>query len=74
MDEIIWENTIDNNTWKATVIRTNPYRGLLYVTNVATGECILEEKVHIAYDAPFGPDVEDLSLWMGRVIEVIDAQ
>lgn len=74
MEDIVWENTVDKGVWAVKVVRTAPYKGSLSVTKVETGDRVLEEPVGISYDAPFGPDVEDLQMWMDRVIEVIDAQ
>lgn len=71
-DQVVWENTVDNNTWLCQVTREKPYSGLLIVTEVATGEIIHSEPVTIAYDAPFGPDVCDVKEWQNICIQVID--
>lgn len=73
MEDIVWENTVDQGVWLVRVVRTAPYQGLLSVTKV-DGKVVHEEPVGISYDAPFGPDVADLDQWMDRAIEVIDAQ
>lgn len=73
MNEVVWENTVDQGVWLVRVVRTAPYQGLLSVIKVG-GEVVHEEPVGISYDAPFGPDVADLGQWMDRAIEVIDAQ
>jgi hypothetical protein len=71
---VVWENTVDARTWHCQVTRIpeDPYRARLRVTRILNDEVILDEEVGLAYGAPFGPDVADVSDWARRVIEVID--
>jgi len=68
----VWEATVDNNTWKAQVTRDSDYRGTLAVTKVDDGTEILRESVGLSYRAIFGPDADDVHLWMVMSIEAID--
>ena len=68
----VWHNTVDNETWSTDVHRIAPYRGLLTVTEVATGETVHAEEVGLSYQAIFGPDIDDVESWKGKCIDVID--
>jgi hypothetical protein len=70
---IVWETTLDDHTWGCRVKRTEPYNGVLTVWRVKDGKEILSEPVTMAYDALFGPDVDDMTVWQNRVIEVVDS-
>jgi hypothetical protein len=72
--DIVWENTIDGGTWGCKVVRTQQYVGQLTVWNTASGEVILDQQVGLAYDAIFGPDVDDLAAWEGAILGSIDRQ
>jgi hypothetical protein len=71
---VVYENTIDGGKWGCKVIRTEPYVGQLTVWNIASGTVILDERVGLAYDAVFGPDVDDLAGWQGMILGSIDRQ
>ncbi len=70
--DVVWQNTIDANTWSAEVVRVSEGTAQLSVTEVATGQVVHAERVGLAYGAIFGPDVDDLRQWQDRVIAVID--
>lgn len=72
--QIVWDNTVDNGTWRVWVERTDNYKGVLLVERISTGERVLEEEVGLAYQAIFGPDVADVNQWQNKAIEVIDAE
>lgn len=59
--DLVWCNTLDNGTYQATVTRVGPYRGRLIITR--DDKIVRERAVGIMYDAPFGPDVEDVRAW-----------
>ena len=69
---VVWENTIDRGTWGCKVVRTGERQGRLTVWSTSTGVTILDEPVGLAYDAVFGPDVDDLAMWQGAVLGAID--
>src|ERR1700722_16842193 len=68
--DIIWTNSLDGGTYKATVVRTAPYQGLLTLTRGET--CVLECSVSVSYDAPFGADAEDVINWQQLCVRAAD--
>lgn len=72
MKDVIWENTLDNNTWKAKVVGVADYTGELTVTEVASGKVVHRETVGLSYGALFGPDTSDVINWENRVVDVVD--
>lgn len=74
MSDIVWEATVDGNTWKAQVVRTGDYTGTLEVYRVDGNDLIHSESVGLSYQAIFGPDVEDVAEWQVKALDVIDAQ
>lgn len=69
---IVWFRTVDDNTWACQVVRTSEYKGLLTVTRLSDGKEILSQHVGLAYDALFGPDLDDVEDWKETCIEAID--
>jgi hypothetical protein len=69
---VVYENTLDNNTWTVKVVRVRPYEGTLTITKVASSEEIHSQPVTLAYDAAFGPDVDDVADWQEIAIKVVD--
>jgi hypothetical protein len=67
----VWEASLDNGAFTASVERTAPYRGLLQVRD-ADGNTIHRQVMGLAYDARFGPDVDDVATWMDAVTTVVD--
>lgn len=67
---IVYENTLDGGTYELKVVRLEPYRGLL--TLQRADNVVLEKNVGISYDAPFGPDAEDVEAWNHIGIEAAD--
>jgi len=55
----------------ATVLRTKPYHGTL--TLLCGDRRVLQLDVTISYDAPFGPDGEDVHDWKRLCVEATDA-
>lgn len=53
------------------VVRSRPYHGIL--TLLRGDRCVLKVDVGISYDAPFGPDGEDLREWQSLASEAADA-
>jgi hypothetical protein len=68
----VWEGTVDDQTWEVKVVRVSDYRGTLTVTRISDQKEILREEVGLAYQAIFGPDVDDLNMWQVMSIEAID--
>jgi hypothetical protein len=69
----VWECTVDDGEFKIEVKHKDAYVGQLIVFVVRTGEILLDEVVGLAYNAQFGPDVDDVIKWESKAIEVIDA-
>ncbi len=70
-DDVVWWNQLDKGRYVATVVRTQPYRGLLTLTR--EDRVVFQASVGIAYNAPFGPDMEDVAAWEQRCVEAADA-
>lgn len=68
----VWDATIDDNTWKAEVLRESDHRGTLVVTKTDDATEILREPVGLSFSAINGPDVDDVNMWQVMVIEAID--
>jgi hypothetical protein len=73
-ENVVYQNTIDNNTWEMKVVRVTDYQGELSVTRVADGEVVHTAIVGLAYGAIFGPDAADVADWQDAALKVIDAQ
>lgn len=76
-ENVVWENTVDGNTWRCWVTRdpdSPDYRGRLRVARVSDGKVISDEPVTLAYGAVFGPDVADVDLWQSTALLAIDTQ
>lgn len=56
--DVVWTNSLDRGTYLASVVRLRPYCGLLTVTRSEV--IVLKREIGISYDAPFGPDMEDV--------------
>jgi hypothetical protein len=69
--DVIWTDSLDGGTYVATVLRTKPYHGTL--TLLCADRCVLQRNVTISYDAPFGPDGEDVYDWKCMCVEAADA-
>jgi hypothetical protein len=72
--QVVWHQTVDRNVWWAKVTRVDNYKGRLQVGRVSDDEIILDEEVGLAYQAIFGPDVDDVALWQEKTIEAIDSR
>jgi len=71
---VVYENTVDEGKWAMKVVRAKPYVGSLIVTKVETGEEVYHQPVTLAYDAAFGPDMDDVAEWQAITINVIDKE
>lgn len=72
MAEIIWENSVDNNTYQVVVYGHNssPYLGTIKVTK---GDVVLiEHDVGLSYGAVFGPDAMDVDAWKAETMHAIE--
>lgn len=70
--EPVWQSTVDKGVWNAVVEDTTPGKGELVVSRIEDGKVILTEEVTLAYNAIFGPDVDDVRMWQVMTIEAID--
>jgi hypothetical protein len=71
-ENVVWEATVDDHTWKAEVRRTGDRQGVLTVKRIDDDQVIYSDTVNLAYDAIFGPDVADVAEWQSLTIEAID--
>lgn len=67
----VWTATLDGR-YTVTVTREAPYRGIL---RIAEGDKVLRwEPVGLMYDAPFGPDVDDVAHWQEIAVHFVDGR
>ncbi len=71
-EDVVWQGTIDQNTYAAKVVRVDSYQAVLTVTRTADQTIVLNEPVRLSYDARFGPDVFDLHMWQHMATEAVD--
>jgi len=69
--DVVWFDKLDQGTFVATVIRQRPYVGTLLLTRGDRN--VLTKQVTISYDAPFGPDGEDVMEWQRLCAAAADA-
>lgn len=68
-DGSVWVQTLDDGVYTALVTQTDdPYRGVLELWRGDTVK-LKSEPVSIAYGAPFGPDVDDVTTWQLIILE-----
>jgi hypothetical protein len=72
MTDLVWEQTVDDGTYRCWVERTEDYTGILRVEHVDDHQLLLETDVGLAYQARFGPDIADVDAWRTLSIRVID--
>ena len=65
----IWKNKVDNK-YDVFVDSDKPYHGFLIIKD--GDKELFKEETHIAYDARFGPDLNDVYAWESKCIEIID--
>ncbi len=69
--DLVYENSLDGGKYKLRVLREKPYLGRLTLTR---DDVIVHERdVGIMYDAPYGPDVEDIQTWQQISTDAADA-
>lgn len=72
LSENAWSAILDGR-YKIEVQRTEPYQGVLCVWDGKNNDkLMLEQVVGISYNAQFGPDVADLSMWQDTACKLID--
>jgi hypothetical protein len=69
--DVVWFDRLDGGTFTGTVIRQGPYVGTLLLTRGDRN--VLEKRVEISYDAPYGPDGEDVLEWKRLCLEAADS-
>ena len=62
-DAQVWTTILDAR-FTITVNRTAPFRGELTIAD--DDKVLHREPVDLAYDAQFGPDVDDVELWQNK--------
>ena len=68
-ENVVWNSTLDGR-YTLTVVRTGPYRAEL---SIHDGDQVLHrEGVGLAYDALFGPDVDDVYRWQQIAVKFVD--
>jgi len=68
--DVVWFDKLDRGAFTATVIRQRPYVGTLLLTR--GDRTVLTKPVTISYDAPFGPDGEDIIEWKRLCLDAAD--
>lgn len=71
-ENVVWSATVDDGKFLAQVMRTGAYTGQLTVTVGEGGKVLLDIEVGLAYEAIFGPDIDDVARWQGQAIAAID--
>lgn len=67
---VVYENQLDGGKYELRVVRTAPYVGKLTLTRA--GGVVFSKRVGIMYDAPFGPDMEDVQTWEAMGLAAAD--
>jgi len=75
--QIVWQNRIDGR-FRVKVERVDGDRGRFTVTDEVAVEdgglgLLADEIVPLLFGAAYGPDGQDVQLWMDRGVEVVDA-
>jgi hypothetical protein len=68
--DIVWQNSLDGGKYVVAVVRLKPYHGYLTVTR--DDKTVLAREVGISYNAPYGPDAEDVREWKQLCEEAVD--
>ena len=63
MNEYLWTATDTHGIFEARVRRLAPYKGMFELVRVANNEVVRNQEVRLAFDARFGPDVDDSTSW-----------
>lgn len=70
--DLVWWSRLDGR-YQVEVHQTGGYYGILYIFDHQNGDALIHsEQVGLAYGARFGPDVDDVSTWQEKAIEVVD--
>ncbi len=68
-EDAVWTSSLDDR-YTVTVTRTAAYRGEFVIRE---GDKLLHSKsVGLAYNALFGPDVDDVQRWQQLAIDFVD--
>ena len=67
---LVYESGLDGGAYLLQVTRVAPYSGRLTLTR--NDGVIFEANVGIMYDAPYGPDAEDVQLWQDMGVAAAD--
>jgi hypothetical protein len=68
---VVWNSELDRR-FLCKVVKTEEYRGKLYIIDLTDNSILLEEPTNISYNALFGPDFHDVLMWEDRCIELVD--
>jgi hypothetical protein len=72
----VWLQRLDQR-YACRVVRLDDpeqYLGRLQVTDMRTGDNLLDVEVHMMYGAIYGPDVDDVNQWMEACCKAVDGQ
>lgn len=73
-EPVVWWSWLDGR-YQIEVHRTGDYNARLLMWDQQEGmKLVLDESVGLAYRAMFGPDIDDVSSWEAKVLEVADAR
>lgn len=65
----VWSALLDKH-YLISVNRTAPCQGTLTISDA--GHLLHREQVSLAYDALFGPDIDDVSYWRQLAVAFVD--
>ena len=68
---IVWGSLLDGR-YTVAVRRIHPYRGELTITE--DDRVLLRKEVGLAFDALFGPDVDDVATWEEEALRFVDGR
>lgn len=81
---VVWFTTMDGHKYQVEVHRTGDYSGRLLMWDISGVRAavmspppwpvVLDEEIPLAYGARFGPDMDDVSSWQTKCIEIADAR
>lgn len=68
-EALVWSSLLDGR-YTVAVRRIRPYVGELTLT--AADRVLLRKEVGLAYDALFGPDMDDVATWQAEAMRFVD--
>jgi hypothetical protein len=70
-EDLVWSTRLDGR-YDLAVHRIRPYRGEF--TIIEGDLVLLRKEVGLAYDALFGPDIDDVATWEEEALRFVDGR